>query len=74
MRPVRHLLETFARNVGDDASVPHSYANGQVVRRIGQRLFPGSTGTPAWGSAARERINDAAADLLREDSERLTSG
>jgi hypothetical protein len=68
---VHDLLETFTRNVGDDVSVPHSYANGQVVRHLGQRLFPGSTGTPAWRAASRERINTAAADLLREDSARL---
>jgi hypothetical protein len=68
---VHDLLETFARNVGDDVSVPHSYANGRVVRHLGQRLFPGSTGAPAWRAVSRERINTAAADLLREDTARL---
>jgi hypothetical protein len=68
---VYELLEAFAGNVGTDASVPHSYANGRVVQDMGKRLFPGATPTPPWHDAGVERINAAAADLLREETARL---
>ena len=65
------LLDSFAGNVGDDVSVPHSYANRRVVQDLGRRLFPDATGAPVWRGASVERINGAAADLLREDTARL---
>jgi hypothetical protein len=66
------LLDNFAGNVGDDPAVPHSHANGRVVRDLAARLFPGATGAPTWRNESLERINAAAAALLREDTGRLT--
>ncbi len=68
------LLETFAGNVSDDRSVPHSFANGRVVRDMRARLFSGADGEPDWREVPVERIKTAAADLLREDSRRLARG
>jgi len=65
------LLDNFAGNTSNDVSVPHSFANGQVVRDLSERLYPGAAGVPAWREASIERINGAAADLLREDTARL---
>jgi hypothetical protein len=67
---VYDLLDGFASNVGTDPSVPHSLANGRVIKDLGQRLFPARTNAPTWRDASVERINAAAADLLREDSAR----
>jgi hypothetical protein len=64
------LLDGFARNVSDDRGVPHSYANGRVVRGLAARLFADSTAAPAWRTAPPERINRAARELLREDTAR----
>jgi hypothetical protein len=64
------LLNGFASNVSADTTVPHSYANGRVVRDLAARL-----GLPAerhgWRDASVERINSAAAELLREESAKL---
>ena len=65
------LLDVFAGNVGNDASVPHSYANGRVMRDMGKRMNPGTATAPAWREVSIERIHAAAADLLREDTARL---
>jgi hypothetical protein len=67
---VYDLLEAFASNVGTDPSVPHSLANGRVIKGLGLRLFPAEGSAPAWRDASVERVNAAAADLLREDSAR----
>jgi hypothetical protein len=64
------LLEGFASNTSDDLAVPHSYANGRLVRDLRPRLFPGAS-TPDWHRAGVRRINSAAAALLREDTARL---
>lgn len=71
---VYDLLEAFAGNVGTDPAVPHSFANGRAVKDLGQRLFPGGTGAPAWHDVSVERINAAAALLLREDTARREAG
>jgi hypothetical protein len=63
------LLEGFASNTSDDLAVPHSYANGRLVRDLRRRLFPGAS--PDWHRAGVRRINSAAAALLREDTARL---
>jgi hypothetical protein len=65
------LLDAFAGNVGDDVAVPHSYANARVVREMGRRLLPAAPKTPAWREVSIERINRAAAEMLREDTARL---
>ena len=70
---VHDLLETFAANVSDDRGVPHSYANGRVVRDMRASLFPDAA-EPAWGEVAVGRINAAAIALLRADSRRLERG
>jgi hypothetical protein len=67
---VYQLLDAFASNVGTDPSVPHSLANGRVIKDLGKRLFPAESNAPIWRDASVERINAAAADLLREDSAR----
>jgi hypothetical protein len=67
------LLEAFAGNVSDEPGVPHSYANGRVVRGLASRLFPDSAGAPRWRAAPVERINQDARELLRADTERLES-
>jgi hypothetical protein len=64
------LLDGFARNVSEDRGVPHSYANGRVVRGLAARLFADSAAAPAWRTAPPERINEAARRLLREDTAR----
>ena len=64
------LLEGFASNTSDDIAVPHSYANGRLVRDLRRRLFPGAS-TPDWSRAGVRQINTAAAKLLREDTARL---
>jgi hypothetical protein len=71
---VYDLLDNFAVNISDDVSVPHSYANGRVVRDLGKRLDPVAGKAPAWRDASIERINAAAADLLRDDTSRLEEG
>jgi hypothetical protein len=68
---VYDLLDNFAANTGNDVSVPHSYANGRVVRNLGKRLNPDASNAPVWRDASIERINAAAADLLRDDTARL---
>ena len=65
------LLASFGSNVSQDVSVPHSYANGRVVRDLSRRLFRGAA-APAWRQASVARINSAAAELLRRDTARLT--
>ena len=65
------LLDAFADNVGDDASVPHSYANGRVVRELQNRLGPGATSAPGRRRVSVARINAAAADLLKQETKRL---
>jgi hypothetical protein len=65
------LLETFAGNTTTDASVPHSFANGRVVRDMAARLFPAGTATPAWRRIAVGKINSTAVALLRQDTARL---
>jgi hypothetical protein len=69
---VYQLLDAFAGNVSDDPGVPHSYANGRVARGLAARLFPDSA-APTWSEAPVERINAAARELLREDTERLAA-
>ena len=71
---VYDLLDSFTGNVSDDVSVPHSHANGRVVRDMSKRLFPVPSNAPAWRNASIERINTAAGDLLREDTARLEGG
>ncbi|MEO8200674.1 MAG: hypothetical protein ABI679_09160 [Gemmatimonadota bacterium] len=67
---VYDLLESFAGNTGDDRTVPHSYANGRVVRDLMKRVpFQGTR--PAWRGVSVDRINKVAATLLREDTARL---
>lgn len=68
---VYDLLDSFAGNVSNDVSVPHSYANGRVVRDMRQRLYPDVSEAPVWREVSLERINAAASDLLREDTARL---
>ena len=67
------LLEAFAGNTSDDPGVPHSYANGRVVRDLAGRLGAGTGGVPAWRDMPVERINSAARGLLVEETERLTA-
>jgi hypothetical protein len=67
------LLAQFTINSGDDPAVPHSYANGRVVRDLRARLFPGAVNAPAWRDASVESINAAAAALLRDDIVRRTA-
>jgi hypothetical protein len=71
---VYDLLDSFAGNVSNDVSVPHSYANGRVVRDMRQRLYPDVSEAPGWRKASVERINAAATALLREDTARLEEG
>lgn len=68
---VYDLLDDFAGNISDDVSLPHSHANGRVVRDMGKRLYPVASRAPAWRDASIERINAVAADLLRDDTARL---
>jgi hypothetical protein len=68
---VHDLLDAFVANVGTDIAVPHSYANGRVVRDMRLRLGPGAGAVTGWPGIAVERINAAAVSLLREDSARL---
>jgi hypothetical protein len=68
---VYDLLDNFAGNIGNDVAVPHSYANGRVVRDMEKRLYPGASKAPVWRDASIERINATAADLLRDDTARL---
>jgi hypothetical protein len=68
---VYDLLDNFAGNTSTDVAVPHSYANGRVVRDIEKRLYPDASKAPVWRDASIERINAAAADLLRDDTARL---
>jgi hypothetical protein len=63
------LIATFAGNVSDDVGIPHSYANGRVIRDMAGRLFPGATTFP-WSTIALDRIRSTAVALLREDSTR----
>jgi hypothetical protein len=70
---VYDLLKNFAANTSNDVSVPHSYANGRVVREMGKRLLPGALNAPVWRDASIERINAAATGLLREDTARLAA-
>ncbi|MEP6731933.1 MAG: hypothetical protein ABJE10_14895 [bacterium] len=65
---VYELLDAFAGNVSSDPEVPHSFANGRVVRDMAARLSPGKSDQPRWRDVSVERINAAAAALLREDS------
>ena len=51
--------------------MPHSYANGRVVRDLRQRLFRGAA-APPWRQASVGKINGAAAELLRLDTARLS--
>ena len=67
---VYDLLDAFASNVGTDASVPHSFANRRALEDLARRLFPSGTDATPWRNASVERINAAAADLLREDTAR----
>ena len=64
------MLEGFASNTSDDLAVPHSYANGRLVRDLRRRLFPGAS-TGDWHRAGVRQINTAAAGLLRQDTARL---
>jgi hypothetical protein len=68
---VHDLLDAFAANVGTDLAVPHSYANGRVVRDLRARLGAGADATTGWAAVPVERINAAAAALLQEDTARL---
>lgn len=68
---VYDLLDNFGSNVSQDVSVPHSYANGRVVRDLRQRLFRAAA-APAWRQASVGKINAAAAELLRLDTARLS--
>jgi hypothetical protein len=65
------LLDAFASNVLDDRSVPHSHANGRVVRELRAQLFGGDAAAP-WPQASVERINAVAKKLLEDDTQRLT--
>lgn len=65
---VYDTLDAFSGNVGTDRAVPHSHANGRVVHELRTRLFGGNAS--AWQQADVERINTAAAQLLREDTQR----
>jgi hypothetical protein len=64
------LLDNFAGNVGDDRSVPHSHANGRVVRELRAQLFGGDAAKP-WTQASAQRINEVAKKLLDDDTQRL---
>lgn len=67
---VYDLLDNFAGNVSSDTTVPHSYANGRVTRDLSTRLT--LTGQPPrWRDAGVDRINGAAAALLREETVKL---
>ncbi len=65
------LLEEFSRNMSDDIAVPHSYANGRVVRDMAKRLSLDPVDAPLWRNAGIDRINAAAAALLKQDTARL---
>jgi len=65
------LLDTFAGNTSEDPAVPHSFANGRLVRDMARRLFPARTPPFAWQSVPVAKINATAAALLREDNARL---
>jgi len=69
---VHDLLEAFARNTSDDTGVPHSYANGRVVRDLAGRLGTGGA-APVWRDVPVGRINEAAEALLREETARLAA-
>ena len=67
------LLAQFTVNSGDDPAVPHAYANGRVIHDLRARLFPGGADAPSWREVPVERLNAAAAALLREDIARRTT-
>jgi hypothetical protein len=67
---VHELLDAFAGNVSADTNVPHSYANGRVVRDMASRLGLADAET-RWREVEPARINSAAAELLLADSDRL---
>lgn len=67
------LLGAFAGNVSDDPGIPHSFANAKVVRGLAARLYADPAPIPVWSEVPVERINAAARELLREDTERLAA-
>jgi hypothetical protein len=67
---VYELLDAFAANVSADTNVPHSYANGRVVRDMASRIGLADA-EPRWRDVEPSRINSAATELLLADSDRL---
>lgn len=66
------LLDFFDGNVSADRNVPHSFANGRVVADLRARLFGSGGAPPRWRDASVDRINAAAAELLKGDTQRLS--
>jgi hypothetical protein len=57
----RDLLQKFAGNTSASRAIPHSHANLRVVTELGAALD--------WRTAEVERINAAARELLKRDSQ-----
>ena len=62
------LLDSFAGNMTDDDTVPHSFANRQVVSSLCDQLRVECAPLPNWHRFSRRRINDVATALLHEDT------
>jgi hypothetical protein len=67
------VLGKFITDQGDDPASPHSYANRQLLTALVQKLRLG--GADELASADVARVQEAAVELLREDSaRRVASG
>lgn len=67
------VLANFISDQGDDPESPHSYANRQLLTALVQKLRLG--GAEELASADVSQVQDAAVELLREDSaRRVASG
>jgi hypothetical protein len=70
----RKLLQAFEQNLGDDQSVPHSYANKRVLAAIVQRLHSPSGSPPELEKLPLHALQAAARDTLIADTNRRQVG
>ena len=62
------LIESFARDQGDDPAVPHSYADRRVLAELRARLGVGEGADLA--RVPGPELREAAGAILREDTRR----
>jgi hypothetical protein len=70
----RSLVLAFARSSGDDRSAPHQVANSFVARDLSREIFESNEivkDESRWLAISRDRLREAAARLLRKNSEGL---